>query len=255
MKMYSRIFNIAVLAIILLQVACKGKDPQPANSTVNITMKHEVNGQNLELESGSYTNTSSENYSVSTFKYIVSNFVLTKTDGSVVTLTKDKCIHFVNASEVASQSFQLTDVPAGDYASLSFVYGIDSATNMSQSHDGVPGSTGMFWAWNSGYIFMKYEGKRADNTEFVYHIAGSGGTVDVPAGNNVRLVTIPFGGAKLSVGGDVSPKLTVNVNTAKIFDGTSTFTIQNLGMIMTTTGDAGRIASNAAQMYSFGSIE
>ena len=50
---------------------------------------------------------------------------------------------------------------------------------------GVSGSAGMFWNWNTGYIFSKFDGK-ADTTggtdfihPFAYHIGGDGNLIEV----------------------------------------------------------------------------
>src|SRR5690606_30719310 len=57
-------------------------------------------------------------------------------------------------------------------------------------------SEGMYWGWNSGYIFFKMEGisaaAPADPTgqhKFRYHIGGFGG-YDVPSINNIKKITL-----------------------------------------------------------------
>jgi hypothetical protein len=60
-------------------------------------------------------------------------------------------------------------VPASKYTKLRFSVGVpaeintntDPATYPSSSPLSVSGSEGMFWTWNSGYIFVKFEGKTA----------------------------------------------------------------------------------------------
>jgi hypothetical protein len=61
--------------------------------------------------------------------------------------------------------------------SLSFEIGIDSLTNVSGILEGpLDPINGMYWAWNSGYINFKLEGKssrtKTANQQFEYHIGG-----------------------------------------------------------------------------------
>ena len=56
-----------------------------------------------------------------------------------------------------------------------FQIGIDSLTNVSGDLDGdLDPALGMYWAWNSGYINMKLEGKSSScksvKKEFQFHI-------------------------------------------------------------------------------------
>jgi hypothetical protein len=55
---------------------------------------------------------------------------------------------------------------------------------------------GMYWAWNSGYIFLKFEGKSpvipdSLSNNFYYHIGGFGGFKSATI-NNIRTKTFDF---------------------------------------------------------------
>lgn len=86
---------------------------------------------------------------------------LVKEDGSKVLL---KDFYLANFSESANLTFEL---PAGHYNGLEFGLGVPHDYNKDidptiypNDHPlSVPGSEGMFWAWNTGYIFVKFEGK------------------------------------------------------------------------------------------------
>lgn len=73
-------------------------------------------------------------------------------------------------------SFLLEGLP-DDADSISFLIGIDSLTNVSGILDGaLDPINGMYWAWNSGYINFKLEGKssRSVNKDkgFEFHLGG-----------------------------------------------------------------------------------
>lgn len=90
---------------------------------------------------------------------------------ALITLIKD------DGTEVQIKDFMLLDfyeenafnaeIPAGKYTGLRFGIGVprdynkdqDPAQYPSSSALSVAGSQGMFWVWNTGYIFAKFEGK------------------------------------------------------------------------------------------------
>ena len=63
-----------------------------------------------------------------------------------------------------SQEVVLKNIPAGDYNQITFTIGVDSLrSTMDVSKrpgvlDPAQGHDGMYWTWNSGYIFFKMEG-------------------------------------------------------------------------------------------------
>lgn len=99
------------------------------------------------------------------FMHYVSFLKLIKDDGSEVILKDFHLLDFYN-----DNSF-VFDVPAGMYKKLKFGIGVPEEYNKDQDPAQYPssnplsvaGSQGMFWTWNTGYIFVKFEGK-ADTT-------------------------------------------------------------------------------------------
>lgn len=67
----------------------------------------------------------------------------------------------------------LAPVPAGVYDAVRFGMGIPAEINADTDPASYPndhplsvlGSAGMFWTWSSGYVFVKYEGKFAEDSE------------------------------------------------------------------------------------------
>jgi len=89
----------------------------------------------------------------------------------------DSSCHMVNAGDPTSLMIR-SDLPRRAHVdSISFLMGIDSLTNVSGAFGGdLDPTTGMYWAWNSGYINWKLEGTCAKcNTtknEFQFHLGG-----------------------------------------------------------------------------------
>ena len=54
---------------------------------------------------------------------------------------------------------ELADIPNGEYTKVNYTIGVDAARNTEGAQDGALDLVnGMFWSWNTGYIFMKMEG-------------------------------------------------------------------------------------------------
>ena len=222
---YLFFFGIA----LALFVSCK-KDKEPmyngdANADLSVEFDNIAGSSDLELNSGSYTNSSSESFTVSLLKYYVSNFVLTKSDGTVYTVPQDSCYFLIDESDEETHEPTL-HVPEGEYKSLSFVVGIDSIRNTDDvsKRTGVLDLTGaggdMYWGWNSGYVFFKIEGTSpAAPGDFMYHIGGFGG-YSSPTFNNIKKITLDLtarGTPKVKAGKETNIHLMIDV--LKLFDG------------------------------------
>lgn len=158
--------------LLLISIACfLGSFITPPKK-VKITVKfvHTANGRSLEQD-GIYTNPFGENYSVSQLKYYVSNFWLIEKNE---TEKQPNNIHLVNAFE--NDSIQI-ETSCGSKLMASFMLGVDSINNCSGAQSGaLDPLNGMFWTWNSGYVYFKLEGNsgtsKADQQRIQHHIGG-----------------------------------------------------------------------------------
>lgn len=142
------------------------------NSYAQVIVKFNVtaNGKPLVLNDSSYTNAFNETYQVSRLKYYISDLTL---EGP------DVMAHYEIPSLIetgANDSISLPEMQ-DKFTSLEFVVGVDSALNCSGAQEGaLDPLNGMFWTWNSGYIFFKLEGyssaSTADLQRIEHHIGG-----------------------------------------------------------------------------------
>lgn len=124
--------------------------------------------------------------------YYVSNIRLVPISGADVAYDTVLLISAANAG----QPFTLGELPIGDYQTIKFDIGIDSARNHSDpstylpNHPLYPQSPSMHWSWNSGYIFLRIEGQIDTTT------ALTGATVDyeyhIGTDNFLKEVSIPI---------------------------------------------------------------
>jgi hypothetical protein len=127
---------------------------------------------------------------------------------------------------------------------------VDSARNVSGAQKGaLDPNNGMFWTWNSGYIFTKLEGYSPQSSSggLVFHIGGF-----KSPDNTIRTVSPAFPvGTKLLVRADHSPEIHFNVNVMKMFTGSTTIRFADLNDTMHTPGSSVLVANNyAAGMFS-----
>jgi hypothetical protein len=110
-----------------------------------------------------------------TLNYYISNISLRRVDGSW--WTEEESYHLVTvSSEETKPTFKLEDIPVGEYDAIRYTIGVDSTRNVSGAQVGaLDPANGMFWSWNTGYIFVKAEGNftnDGNSGSFTYHLGG-----------------------------------------------------------------------------------
>ena len=145
---------ITLLISSLLLTSCQKDEATPANQTgeLDIEFEHTVGTAPLVLNKQTYSSLAGDQFTVSTFKYYISNLKLTKTDGTQNAVPEG--YYLVNSDVSSTQHLAIKNVPTGDYKALTFTIGVDSVRNVSGAQTGALDPTNtMFWSWNSGYIF------------------------------------------------------------------------------------------------------
>ena len=108
-------------------------------------------------------------------RFYVSNIQLGMDDSSVIQDTVKA--HLVDVFEPNSLHIALPKIDFKRVKTLHFDIGIDSLTNVLGALSGdLDPQRGMYWAWQSGYVNMKIEGKspqcKSRKNVFQYHIGG-----------------------------------------------------------------------------------
>ncbi len=209
---------LCFLAFCWLVSSCS-KGPEPASPTGDLFLELEptVGAAPLVLNTVAYSNGNGEQFTISTFKYYLSNIKLKRSDGSEYAVPDS--YYLVDAAVDASQHVALKQVPVGDYQGLSFSVGVDSARNVAGAQTGaLDPANGMFWDWNAGYIFMRLEGTSVASAtgRLLFNILGFQGPY-----NALRTVAPPFQGAKVAVSPGHEPEIHLSVDVQKMFAGPS----------------------------------
>lgn len=189
-------------------------------------------------------------YSVSTLQYYISNVRLKKEDGTDYVI--DGIYELSKGSDIVE--LDLDDIPAGHYHGIKFYVGIDSTTNhldpstYDASSPLAEQNPDMHWSWNSGYIFMRFEGSvdttaaasGTANTNFEMHLGGDTNL------NDIELTS------HFDVASDEHPSVTINMDAEELLGGNIDLTSEN--DLVTHTMDnmplAMKLKANIANAFS-----
>lgn len=258
--------GIATIALFVLLSSCEKENADHSfnsgvKAPISIEFDNIVGNQNLQLNTGSYTNAAGEVYTVSLLQYFISNIRLKQSDGKEYIVPQDSSYFLIKEADPDTR-FARLEVPEGAYTSLSFVLGVDSlrsTMDLSQRKGVLDPSggmeDGMYWGWNSGYIFFKMEGISAQAPldpgglhKYRYHIGGFGG-YSAPTINNIRTITIDLnagGVAKVQSGRKSNIHLMVDL--ARLFNGSIMVSIADNPAVMFSAYSA-NIADNYTGMF------
>lgn len=210
------------LALTLFTACSDDDNENAAPGTINVEVQNMVGNQALALNSKTYTSPAGDTYSVSNFKYYISNVKLISADGQV-TFAEPDSYHLI--AQGGKTSFKLEEVPTGVYSKMEVAIGVDQAHNHSTDQFGdLDPSNEMVWDWDTGYKFLVLVGPYTGNTKsgnLVFHVGGD---------PNYRVLTLD-----LPQNIDLKEKATYNLTLAadvnELFQGPNTidFDVMNTG--------------------------
>ena len=136
----------------------------------NIKYKNESLIQNKK-----YISLSKDTLQIETFRFYVSNIKLILNDNSEI--SEEKSYHLIDIEEPNSQIISISKNLNKEIKKVVFSLGIDSTASVSGALSGdLDPTKGMYWAWQSGYINFKIEGKSSScktrNNAFQFHVGG-----------------------------------------------------------------------------------
>lgn len=242
---------VAVMALALAFTSCS-KDDNEITGEGNLKLEFDnVYGSNNLAFNTPYTNSNGEVVKINNAIYIISNIVLTKTDGSIYTVPKSQSYFFVNEANAASTILNLPNIPAGNYNKVTFGVGVDQA----QFDAGASGQNGMWeiaqglgmtWSWAAGYKFVKLEGTVTStshaNANFRVH-TGKTGTI-----YNYSEVMLNLPDNAL-VRTNITPQVHIMADLKKILDGTTVINLTDGAMVMGGTKVQNISANNVPTMF------
>jgi hypothetical protein len=235
-----KIYKIICCCLFISLLACKDDEKvSPVNTTgsLNIKFDHVAGNSDLKLNTEKYINANGDTFSVSLFKYYVSNIKLRrKSDQKWVTLPASNQL----IEEDVKDNFTLFNITAAHYDMLEFKVGLDSATNFGTNFtEDLNKSKGMYWEWNPQYVFLKLEGKRyynATNGALVFHIADN---------SNLKTIQLPL---SESIAVEKTLELQIKADVLKMFESPNQTDFSKVNNVM-MGAEVAKIAQNYANMF------
>jgi hypothetical protein len=167
--------NIKILLVpilVLYLAGCKDNDvtiPVPRSGTIIFSIDHQVNGQPLKKNELIYANAAGNAYLITEVKYFISDITFYRNDGTKKMIADWKDIFYVDEEIQETKTIQFPDeIPAGSYDSITFIFGISEAKNISYMFVNPP-EVMMGWPeiLGGGYHYMMMNGKWKDTTGLI----------------------------------------------------------------------------------------
>ena len=250
MKFFSFPIACALTLAASSLAGCKKEEPIANTGNFTLHLENTVGATAMVLGTGTYKNANGDDFTVSTFKYYISNVKLNRADNTSYAVPNSYFL--VDQADDKTQDLTMANVPVGDYTSLSFTVGVDSARTKAGSFtDALNANNGMYWDMNGPeFINVKLEGyspqaphaPTATTGGLIFHVAGYKHSTT----NTIRTVTLPFPtGVSLLIRADHSPEVHTQADAAKMFAAPNMVNFGTTSNIMGGT-TAARFADNIA---------
>lgn len=162
--------------LLLIGCLCFIKIASAQNAKDSLAMEIQLmwNDKPLELNKN-YVSKMKDTLQISKFKCFISKIEIYYFDKT--TFLQSNSYHLIDVENPNSQRIPICKKTDKAISKIIFSIGIDSLASVSGAIGGnLDPSNGMYWAWQSGYINMKIEGKsnscKTRNNAFQFHIGG-----------------------------------------------------------------------------------
>lgn len=176
--------------------------------------------------------TDNSELSVKTLKFYITSVWIQYEDG--VTFNESNSYHLIDFEERSTWKIVIPTQNKNIITSVNFNLGTDSLTNISGRFDGdLDPIKGMYWAWNSGYINFKLEGRKSLGA-FEFHIGGY-----LPPYSTCHAISLPI------VQTNESIQIDVNLDSFL-----SSINLSTTNSVLTPGEDASEIARMLSTVFS-----
>ncbi len=201
----------AIVVLGLVFCACSNDNSNEISSgtgSLRVEFDNSFGDNDLILSTQANSTSNGELLKINKIKYIVSNIVLTKEDGTTFAYPKSESYFIVDEAVSISRLLKLNNIPMANYTKIKFGIGVDKA----QWELGATGqgdflataqAAGMMWSWSAGYKYLAFEGMFtsstiSEETSFMVHTGQTGSnynytelTLNLPTKAMVRTTIVP----------------------------------------------------------------
>jgi hypothetical protein len=227
------------------------------SQNISIQFKNLFNNESINFGK-KYITTLGDTVAFSNLQYYISNIKFIRSDGERYIIPQDSSYFLLNHADTSTLKIPLS-VSNGNYIGIEFTIGVDSLRNTMDASkrtgnlDVGNKARGMYWVWNSGYIFFKLEGKTVSNsglkpTNFRYHIGGYGG-YDTKTINNIKNRSLIFNSPLII--GNITNTININVSVDQFFNSITPIRVREHPSVMWTIFSS-TIANNYEPIFNLG---
>lgn len=167
--MSSKLF-IGFLCCLFFQSGLAQEKKDSLVMRLNLKFKNETLVQNKK-----YISESKDTLEIDVLRFYISNIKLQFSDAT--TFSEPNSYHLIDIENPNSLRIPIAKTSYKTISKVSFSIGIDSLASVSGAMSGdLDPTKGMYWAWQSGFINMKIEGKSSScktrKNAFQFHIGG-----------------------------------------------------------------------------------
>ena len=243
---FRRLRHLPIIMMgVVLTSAC---DDDPVGlegfGTVVIQFDNVVAGAAVAMNTGNYTNAAGNDYTISKLEYTLSNFLLSGIDGNFELVTT----HYRDQDDATTATLTLTDVPAGEYDGLDFLWGVPAASNMAGSYPDLD-ANGMAWPMmmGGGYHYMRHEGAftptGGGTANFTTHLGPT-------MGNDFTFPVMLDLPSAIRLNGGETATIVVNMDANEWYTGSTTYDFNDYGLIMGNMGAQMALQANGVSVFS-----
>ena len=152
---------LVVLVALLFSACCR----TPAGH-IKLNFSFVVDNDSLRLDTCVYQNAAGNLYEVNDVQFFISHVMLETASGEVVEITDNQGIHYTDIRIPGTLTWDIADiVPADEYKSISFVFGLEGDQNTTGYFPNPP-ENNMSWPdmIGGGYHYMKINGRWIDES-------------------------------------------------------------------------------------------
>lgn len=211
---------------------------QTKSDALIVKMDIKFNGKPIQL--GEKYISKNDTLTLETIRFYLSSFEINYNDNT--NYKEEKSYHLIDIEKPESLLFSLKNSSKAAIKSIKFNIGVDSLASVSGAMaDDLDATNGMYWAWQSGFINMKIEGKsnscKTRKNQFHFHVGGY-----LKPNYALRKVNFNFNDNINN-----NNKIILQVDLAKLFD---EIHLIETNSIMIPGKEAMKIADESVKMFS-----
>jgi hypothetical protein len=149
--------KLPIFLLLLLCVACAKKQH---SGEVKIHFSIQMDGETLHYRQMEYQNAAGNRYQVDEVKFFISDVAFLSRGGERYSVTDHEGLHYFDSDIASSYDWVISKVPDGQFDSITFVFGLLPAQNVTGFFVNPP-ENNMAWpdVLGGGYHYMQINGK------------------------------------------------------------------------------------------------